>query len=101
MPQHVTHQLLCSSLISGRQQVASFEKCHCHAGNLFQIDFTPRLYSFAGCSCSDAQDFTAITYVDAQGNTSMTPLPSQQSPQAKPLQHPDALACFHLASCGL
>ena len=49
-----------------------FEGCHCHAGNLFQIDPTPKLYSFAGCSCSNAQEYTATTYVDAQGAPFMT-----------------------------
>ncbi|KAK9835452.1 hypothetical protein WJX74_000339 [Apatococcus lobatus] len=36
-------------------------------GNLLEFNPSPKLYSFAGCSCSDSQDYTATTYVDSQG----------------------------------
>ncbi|KAK9833496.1 hypothetical protein WJX84_004300 [Apatococcus fuscideae] len=39
----------------------------CDTGNLLEFNPSPKLYSFAGCSCSDSQDYTATTYVDSQG----------------------------------
>ena len=60
----------CFMEMWGPLSIACCPASACHAGNLFKVDPSPRIYSFAGCSCSDSQAYTATTYVDSQGKTS-------------------------------